>query len=260
MSSRAEPTGTGEYLQSRGQGRLFMRSWLPDPVRAMVAFVHEPGADSVRYSGMAKLLAMRGVASYAIDLRGSASFSARRGGTLSMTHYLDGVRAMTACVRDRHPAQPLFMYGHGAGALAICYFAALKPTAQHSIICEAIQLDPPWRATIFRRFHRLGSMFGAPSMGFISADERLRVAVRSLSSPLLLLHGSEDVMAPPLDSEYIHRYAGSRDKTLQVFEDCDHDLINGCNHALVRDKACQWIEGQLGYGDRRRIGIEYIND
>ena len=55
--------------------------------------------------------------------------------------------------------------------------------------------------------------------------------------------------------------AGSPDRTLQVFEGYDHQLIDGPGHALVRDKICQWIEAQLESRSRRRsIGIEYINE
>jgi acylglycerol lipase len=53
----------------------------------------------------------------------------------------------------------------------------------------------------------------------------------------------------------------SADKTLQVFEGYHHDLINDRGHAIVRDKACQWIQAQLdSNAQRRRIGIEYINE
>jgi len=260
MTSRAEPTVSKEYVESQGRRRLFLRSWRPDGMRAVVAFVHEPGSDGARYEGIARTLAMQDIASYAVDLDRWSGSPVSRVREPTLARYLADIRTMMACVRQRHPTRPLYGFGHGTGALAVCCHALLHPTELDGIIGEAIILDPPWRAAIFRQCPRLGPVFRVPRMALVRADRRLRMAVGALFLPLLLLHGSEDVMAPPSGSEYLHRYAGSGDKTLQMFEDCDHDLINGRCYALVREKVCQWIEGQLGAGARRRIGIEYINE
>ncbi|MBD9478239.1 alpha/beta hydrolase [Pseudoxanthomonas sp. PXM02] len=142
----------------------------------------------------------------------------------------------------------------------VCRHALRYPTDLDGLIGEAILLDPPWCAAIFRKHPRLARVLRAPRMALVHADRRLRDTVRALSLPLLLLQGSDDAMAPPSGSEYLHRYAGSRDRTLLVFEGGDHDLVNGRCHRRVREKTGQWIEAQLAPGSRRRIGIEYINE
>lgn len=260
MTSRGEPTVSEECIESQGRKRLFLRSWRPGGIRAVVTFVHEPGSDGARYEGIARALAMQGIASYAVDLDGCCGSSASRTTEPTLARYQADLRTVTACVRQRHPSRPLFVFGHGTGALAVCCHALLHSTELDGLIGEAIMLDPPWRAAIFQQCRQLGPALRAARMALVRADRRLRGLVGGLSLPLLLLHGSEDRMAPPSGSEYLHRYAGSPDKTLQIFEGGDHDLVNGRSHAVVREKTCQWIEGQLEIGTRHRIGIEYINE
>jgi pimeloyl-ACP methyl ester carboxylesterase len=173
---------------------------------------------------------------------------------------LADIGSMTRYLRQRHPMYPLFAFGHGTEALTICFHAVLHPDELHGVIGEAVSLDPPWKLAISRRYRWLAPALLSPRMALTRADRRLRKAARGLSLPLLLLHGSEDTMAPPSGSEYLHRYVGSQDKTLLVFEGSDHDLVNGPGHARVRDKTSQWIEGQLAPGNRQCIGIEYINE
>jgi len=260
MTSHTGPTMSQEYIASPDGRRLPLRCWRPAAVRAVVAFVHEPGSDGARYDGMAHALAPRGIASYAIDLdEAGGAPGVRRQAPLQARHLAE-LRTLTTCLRLRHPTPPLFVFGHGAGALTACRHALRYPTDLDGLVGEATLLDPPWRAAIFRKHRGLAHALRVPRMALVRADGRLRETVRALSLPLLLLQGSDDVMAPPSGSEYLHRHAGSRDKTLLVFEGGDHDLVNGRGHRRVREKTGQWIEAQLAPGTRRRIGIEYINE
>lgn len=259
MSPQPELSVSQECIASRGQRRVSLHAWRPTGVRAVVAFVSEPGSDGARYDGIARRLALRGIASYAIRLDERDGSSISRGGARRTARDLADVGTMTACLRERHPARPLFVAGHGAGALAVCRHARRDPAGLDGLIAEAVMLDPPWRASLFRRWPRLGLVVRAPRMALVRADRRLQGLIEGLSLPLLLLHGSEDTMAPLSASEYLHRYAGSPDRTLQVFEGGGHDLINGRGRAPVHGKIGEWIDVQLACGIRRHIGIEYIN-
>ena len=94
----------------------------------------------------------------------------------------------------------------------------------------------------------------------LRANEQLRAVVSQLSLPLLVLHGSADRLARPSGSEYLHEQAGSLDKTLQIFEGYNHDLIDAEGRELVAERIGQWIEARLDATVHRlKIGIEYIN-
>lgn len=261
MTARPGPSVVEEFVESPDRRRLFLRCWHPGGVRAVIAIVHEPGSDGASYEGLAETLAVHGITSYAVDLSGYGRSPGPPHRFGPIDGHLPDLQAMIARVRQRDPATPLFMLGHGIGALLACHYALRHQGELDGIVCAGILLDPPWRAAVLRQLVRLSGAFGLPGRARFNFGTRGRRSLGNLSLPLLLLHGSEDRMASPAGSEYLYRRAGSRDKTLQVFEGYDHELINGRGHALVREKIGRWIEAQLDSGtSRRRIGIEYINE
>lgn len=250
MASRAGVSVIEAFVATADRQRLFLRYWRPPDVRAVVAAVHGPGADGTRFSGLAGTLAAHGVATCAIDLRGCGRSSGTRRRAGAIAAQLTDVAAMMATVGQRDPGQPVFMLGHGFGAMLACRYALRHASGPGGIICEGIALEAGG--------HDLPERIAAALLRF---GRRLYEPLDRLQAPLLLLHGSEDAMAPLAASEYLHRCAASSDRTLQVFEGHGHELINGPGHALVRDKACQWIAGRLDAGRRHHhIGIEYINE
>lgn len=251
-----------EFVESKDGRRLFLRYWSPRSIRAVVAIVHERGSHGGLYRLFAEALAARGVATCAIDLRGCGRSPGSRFQPHPIDGYLRDIRMMMSCISERDPTSPLFLFGHGTGAVVACLHALRHGDELVGIICEGIVLDSPRNTAILRIFSGLAPSFiWLPGSTLPGAKHRLRGALGELSLPLLLLHGSEDAKAPPSGSEYLHGHVGSSDKTLQVFEGYYHDLINDHGHAIVREKTCQWIEAQLNSSAcRRRMGIEYINE
>jgi len=249
-----------EFVEAKDRATLFLRSWRPAQVRAVMVAVHEPGSDGERYRCLAQTQATHGIATWAIDLRGCGRSPAPHGRIGSIDHYLPDVGVMVRRAMQHDPAAPVFMCGHGLGAAIACRYGVRNAEALDGIICEAIALDPPWVSAVLQRLPRLSGVFRLARTTLFASWGPGR-PLGELSLPLLLLHGSEDRRASPSDSVRLHTHVRSTDKTLQLFEGYDHRLIDGPGHALVRDKIGQWIEAQLdSRSRRRRIGIEYINE
>lgn len=262
MASEPRLSVLDEFVESEDHRRLFLRSWRPRHIRAIVAIVHDRGSDSSRYRRFAHVLAACGIAAYAIDLRGCGRSPGARFQLRSIDGWICDTRTMLSLVRERDPMKPLFLFGHGTGALAACLHALRHEDQLDGLICEGIVLDRSWTGMLLRILGvLLPTSFVRAGSTLLRSHDRRREFSGCLSLPLLLLHGSRDVTAPPSGSEYLHGAVSSSDKTLQVFEGCHHDLINGSGHAIVRAKTCRWIEAQLdSSAGRCRIGIEYINE
>jgi len=256
------------FIDSSG-GRLFVRSWIPQrDTRAALVVVHGFNSHGGYYERFAIHLAGRGIAVHALDLRGHGNSAGRRLDVGDFSQYLDDIGALMNSDRVRQPMLPLFMLGHGAGAVAVSLYALMRQRDLAGLICESIALDLPASTTLFGWVRALALIAprlpvrGEPARtvaALIRARDRLRSSLGSLSLPLLVLHGSADTVTFPSGSERMHERSASPDKTLQIFEGYYHDLLDDQGHEHVMERILQWIEDRLNPEHRNQIGIAYIN-
>ena len=241
MKSVAHISPVQHVLESGEGSGLLARCWRPaNTARAALAVVPGSHADASCYPRFAEAVASSGIAVYALARAGSHS----------------DVGALAAMILAREPALPLYLLGHGSGAVSACLSAADDSRGLSGLICAGITLD----GSLSRAPHWMLRVLGTFTARLKTA-RRLQAAIPRLSLPLLVLQGSADTVAPPPGSEYLHEFAGSRDKTLQIFEGYYHDLINDQGHDQVIRRINSWIEERLGTADQgTRIGIAYIND
>jgi alpha-beta hydrolase superfamily lysophospholipase len=256
------------FIDSVG-GRLFVRSWTPQPdARAALVVVHDLNSHGGGYERFASHLVERGIVVHALDLRGHGKSAGERQNVRHFSQYLDDIGALMNSDRVRQPLLPLFMLGHGAGGVAVSLYALTRQQDLAGLICESIALDLPASATLFGWVRALALIAprlpvrGAPARtvaALLRARKRLRSSLAQLSVPLLVLHGSADTVTFLSGSEHMHECSASPDKTLQIFEGYYHDLINDRGHEPVTGRILQWIENRLSPEHRNQIGIAYIN-
>jgi alpha-beta hydrolase superfamily lysophospholipase len=236
--------------QIRGQGEsggVIASCWrVAGVAHAVLGLVPGQHSNADCYPRFAQAIASTGVLVYALDRAGSSS----------------DVGTLVALIRAREPSLPLYLLGHGSGAAWACLYAVEDPRGLSGLICAGITLDraparaPRWVRRTLELFSRRARL-----------ALRLRSVIPRLSPPLLVLQGSADTVAPLPGSEYLHAFAGSRDKTLQIFEGYYHDMTHEQRHDLVIGRIHSWIGERLGAADNfsepldgTRIGIAYIND
>jgi len=59
----------------------------------------------------------------------------------------------------------------------------------------------------------------------LEATDRMRREFSAITLPLLIMHGTADKATMPSGSEIFYEKAGSRDKTLKLYEGHFHDLM-----------------------------------
>ncbi|MGK5169371.1 alpha/beta fold hydrolase [Geodermatophilus sp. CPCC 205761] len=105
--------------------RLVYRRWLPDgDVRGTVQIVHGASEHSGRYGRLAAALTGRGLAVYALDLRGhgrtaESSGVGRFGGSggAGVDSLLGDVRALQRVMAEQQPGVPRVLVGHSMGSI-----------------------------------------------------------------------------------------------------------------------------------------------
>ena len=105
---------------------LPLRRWLPDRPRAVVVAVHGFNDYSEAFDDVGPLLAAKGVAVYAFDLRGFGEAPGRGywAGSLAMA---DDLSTVTRLVAARHPGLPLFLLGESMGGALVMVTMAHSP-------------------------------------------------------------------------------------------------------------------------------------
>ena len=116
--------GSGEWraLQAADGMRVRYRRWLPDgELRGSVQIVHGASEHSTRYGRLAAALTSRGLAVYAMDLRGHGRTAEGTGvgrfGGAGVTALLDDVQALHLVMDSAHHGVPRILLGHSMGSI-----------------------------------------------------------------------------------------------------------------------------------------------
>ncbi len=199
------------------------------------------------------------LATHAIDLRGRGRSPGNHHETGLLAGFGRDVAALARTVRDREGPVPVFLLGHGVGAVVAGLWTAAHSAAVSGLICSSAAFQVP-RGWLHGMTRVVPFAFCRTFADLRDASRQLRNCAADLSLPLLVMHGSADAVTSPAGSERLHGLAGTRDKTLQIFEGYDHDLMTGAGHDRVRDRMLRWLSARLDAATRiEQTRIEYIN-
>ena len=255
------------------------RSWLPEsPSKAVVIVIHGFTEHSGRYEHVADALNARGVAVYALDLRGHGRSGGRRVWIESFDEYLDDAEHYIARVCEEHSGKPFFFLGHSMGGLIVALLAIERKMDAQGIILSA----PAMKVgdNVFPLLRRLASLVSRiwpglrlVRMGYgrlsrdpanverfrcdplvfhgrfpvrtgteiLAAGQRAQHGARRICSPLLVLQGTADGVVDPAGSRRFYVEASSSDKGLKLYEGAYHDLLGEPEKdQIIRDVA-DWI-------------------
>jgi alpha-beta hydrolase superfamily lysophospholipase len=256
-------------------------SALPSSVKpsAKVLLVHGLGthSDSLHFRNLRKYLNDRGLAVYGFDLRGYGKSGGRRAFVNHWRDFREDMRLFVEVVRRDEADLPLFVLGVSMGGLIAVNYALHYPEGLRGLIALAPALDtsgvPSWRRWLLRGLSKLtpkkalrtgldvtrltrdlkaGREFLSDPLWQPKVTVRLASEIAAgidetlprlpvLKMPLLVLHGSADVVVPPVAGECLYRLAGSADKKHHVYEGAYHVLTMEINREQVFDDISLWI-------------------
>jgi acylglycerol lipase len=252
----------GKFAGAKGL-EIYWQAWREQaPVRAVVVISHGAGEHSGRYERPARQLAELGYPVYALDHRGHGRSEGRR----ALVDRLDNAAAdldlLIDLARREQPDVPLFLLGHSlGGTIALRYalrhqdkldglilsgpVAAIElPPAPVRLAAKALSAALPWMpalgvdpAVVSRDPAEVEAYRSDPLVHhgklpvrtvaeIAAATEAFPGQVASLTLPLLLVHGSEDRLAPVRGSRMVYERASSLDKTLEIYDGLFHEVLN----------------------------------
>jgi acylglycerol lipase len=263
---------------------IFFRSWHPKgKPRAIVAICHGLNAHSGEYLWVADQLQAAGFAVYALDLRGRGKSDGERFYVEKMADYVNDVSKLIELAKQRGPEVPVYLLGHSAGGVVSCVYTLDNQDQIAGLICEdfAFQVPAPDFAIAVVKgishlaphahvlklhnedFSRDPKVVKAKNEDplianevqptktvaeLARADERLKREFPLIKLPVLILHGTADKVTKPSGSQEFYDKAGSKDKTLKLYEGYYHDLLNDIGKEQVMADILAWIDKRLPRG------------
>jgi alpha-beta hydrolase superfamily lysophospholipase len=269
-----------EIISNKSGLKLFLQRWLPEgEARAAVALVHGVNEHGGRYARLAGELNRRGIAVHAIDLHGFGRSEGERGLVLKFDEFLDDVEELLARTAAAHAGKPLFLLGHSMGGEVATWLAIDRRPRIDGLILSAPALliggkvFPILRhlAAFFSiitprlKLRRMGTRFMSRDPQVIrdfkndplvyhgkfsvrTGTEILRVVklirrkMEAVDVPLLIMHGTRDIVTDPAGSRHLHARASSPDKTLHLYPGLFHEIFNEPEREQVVNDLIEWIE------------------
>ena len=280
MSTVQEAVEREEMVVSVGGLRVFVRSWQPVAPRGVVVICHGFNSHSGHYTWTGDRLAAKGLATYALDLRGRGRSDGERFYVEKMSDYVHDLATVVTLAKARHHGLPAFVLGHSAGGVTACIYALEHAQELAGLICESFAFELPApdfaiaalkglshlapHAHVLRLknedFSRDPAVVRAlnddpltanetqPTLTVAElarADARLRKEFGLITMPVLILHGTADKATKPSGSQAFFDAAGSSDKTLKFYDGHVHDLLNDIGKETVLADILGWIDARL---------------
>jgi alpha-beta hydrolase superfamily lysophospholipase len=256
--------------------------WPADQPRANLLLQHGLGEYAIRYetqySQLVPKLQRLGFNVYAIDLPGHGNSAGPRA-VVDLNRAVDQHLAARRLI----PTDvPLVLFGHSLGGLltagsvvtdpdgiaaAVIASSALQGkvnAVQRKLAGLLVKLNPTGRApvkigdarTLTRdqdlvqiilhdpmMFHGQPRVLSAATV--IDVSDLVWQNASNFTVPTLIMHGTADLSTPYQQSQRLYEAIPASDKTLKIYPDATHELLNDIIHEQVERDLFDWLETQL---------------
>ena len=272
----------GNFIGS-GSASIYYQGWLPDgDVKAVLLVVHGLGEYSGRYMNVVDHFVPLGFAVYALDHIGHGKSDGIREYVNKFEDYTDTLNIYFKMVKAWHPDKPFFLFGHSLGGLISTYYlldhqadfkgavisapaikigdsvspmtitmskilAKITPKAGVlALDASTISRDPEVVSTYANDplvFH--GKTPARLAAEMLKAMMRVTAEVNTITLPFIVVQGSDDKLVDPGGARMLYDQAGSKDKTIKIYEGMYHEVFNEPDRARVLADVEAWLADHL---------------
>lgn len=258
---------------------LYYQCWLPDgSPKAVLLVAHGLAEHSGRYKNLVNYFVPKGYAVYALDHRGHGKSEGMRSYVDRFSDYLADLKTFFDMVHKEHKDAKIFLVGHSLGGTLAVPYAVEHQQELAGVITSGASLVAS--STVSPALIAIVGVVSAllPKMGVtvldastISRDKavvdayvndplvfRGKIPARTgaelarmwktlpeemskIKLPVLIMHGSADQLSDPAGSKLLYERAGSKDKTLKLYDGFYHEIFNEPEHKQVMADVEAWL-------------------
>jgi alpha-beta hydrolase superfamily lysophospholipase len=271
-----------ESINTEGGARLYVRRRQADTPRGEVILVHGFGEHSGRYAAISDHLVKHGFNVTSYDQRGHGQSDGLPGHIDRFKYYEDDLDRIVSSVRSRWDARNLFIIGHSLGGLVTLRYLAMRGSSVTGAVLSAplisVAVEVPAHKVMMARVGarlmpklRLDNEIDPahlsrdPEVGIAYANDPLVNRLVSakwfaeatkamqevvawagdIKTPMLVMHGTEDMLASVEATKALFEAAGSSDKEMVILPGFYHELFNEPEKQSVYERVSDWLEAHL---------------
>jgi acylglycerol lipase len=263
--------------------RIYYQGWLPEGnVRAMLFIVHGLGEHSGRYMNVVNHFVPLGYAVYGLDHLGHGKSEGGREEVQRFEDYTEPLTTFYDMVKGWQVDKPIFILGHSMGGLiAAFYLLENQEKFKGAIIsAPAIKISEnisPLTITLSKVLSVVAPKAGvlALDVNGVSKDPevvkayvndplvfhgktparlaaemlkamlRVKAEVGKISLPFITIQGCDDKLVDPGGAQMLFDGAGSKDKTIKLYEKCYHEVFNDPDRGVVLKDVETWLAARV---------------
>lgn len=269
------------YFQTDDRLKIHTETWLPEgEPKAIVVICHGASEHIGRYAHVAARFVLEGYAVYGYDHRGHGKSEGKRGYFNNFEDPINDLVQYLDMIRLNHSNHKLFLYGHSMGSLitlshvlrnnyhdiagmittgaplmiddglpdfllsAVRTMNQVVPDAPLvSIDVTGMSRDPAVLAQWTTDPHvNLTLMRVRTTMGILGTVRHIRSNITDITLPMLIMHGDGDRIVHSSGSKLLYNGISSQDKTLRIYPELYHELVNEPERDMVLNEMICWLD------------------
>ena len=276
-------TRTERTFDGVGGVRIVYDVWTPDSEpRGVVVLSHGLGEHARRYDHVAQRFGEAGLVTYALDHRGHGRSGGKRVQVRNFDEYTGDFDTLVKTANSEYTGLKRIALGHSMGG-GIVFAYGVEHAGEYDLMvlsgpavsahtgvprskallgktvgsllpnlpveqldASAVSRDPEVVAAYNSDplVHH-GKIPAGIAKALLKVGETMPQRARSLTAPLLVVHGAEDRLVPAAGSERLVECVGCEDVHLKIYPGLYHEVFNGPERDRVLDDVTAWIEARL---------------
>jgi len=262
---------------------IYYQAWLPDgTVKAVLFLMHGLGEYCGRYTNLIDHFVPLGYAIYGLDHLGHGKSDGEREVIEHFTDFTDPLIYYYKMIKDWQPGKPVYIFGHSMGGLLACCLILDHQEDFKGVIISAPTIKVSENTSSMTII--MGKILSrvAPKTGVLALDataisrdprvvkayvndplvfhgktparlaaEMLKAMTRvtkeadKITLPLIVVQGGADKIIDPDGAQMLYDKAGSKDKTLKIYQGLYHEVHNEPERDIMFKDVEDWLAAHL---------------